>query len=219
MKITEDVYMLDSSRHSHVFLVLTPEPVLIDTGMGFAGRAMLRELNNLGLTDIRHILLTHHDVDHIGNAARLQAQTGATVHASAADIPYITGEQERYSFKKYIGRLMHVKPPENLAPFVKDEEINGIRVIPTPGHTPGHVCFLYKDVLFAGDLLENRKKGLLRGPRKGEGFLGCIPYPAPWDWDYRMLLDSVKAISAYPFEWICPAHGQPVRRGENLKTR
>ena len=31
MRITDEVYMLDASRQSHVYLVLTPEPVLIDT--------------------------------------------------------------------------------------------------------------------------------------------------------------------------------------------
>ena len=206
MKITDDVYMLDASRHSHVYLVLTPEPVLIDTGMSFEGKGMRRELATLGFSDVRHILLTHHDVDHIGNAARWQSETGAAVHASAEDIPFITGEKQRHSFKKYIGKLMHVPVPQNLQPFDESAEINGIRVIPTPGHTPGHVVFLYKDVLFAGDLLENKKRALM-------------PYPAPWDWDYHKMLESITAVSAYPFTWVCPAHGKPVKRGNQLNPR
>jgi glyoxylase-like metal-dependent hydrolase (beta-lactamase superfamily II) len=206
MRVTDNVYMLDSSHHSHVYLVTTPEPVLIDTGMGFEGHGMRRELESLGFSDIRHILLTHHDVDHIGNAARWQAATGAAVHASTADIPYITGEMERHSFKKYIGRLAHVPSPANLVPFEDGAEINGIRVIPTPGHTPGHLCFLYQDVLFVGDLLKNKKQAL-------------IPYPASWDWDYEMLLESVRTVSEYPFTWVCPAHGRPVKRGDSLKPR
>ncbi len=206
MRITDNVYMLDASHHSHVYLVLTPKPVLIDTGMSFAGKHMWRELDTLGFSDIRHILLTHHDVDHIGNAARWQTETGAAVHASAEDIPFITGEQPRHSFKRYIGKLMRVSVPQNLQPFDSNASINGIQVIPTPGHTPGHVCFLYKDVLFAGDLLENKKRAL-------------VPYPAPWDWDYKMMLQSVEAIAAYPFTWVCPAHGKPIRRGSQLNPR
>lgn len=206
MKITDDVYMLDKSRHSHVYLVLTPEPVLIDTGMSFEGKAMRSELETLGFKSIRHILLTHHDVDHIGNAARWQAETGASVHAPAEDIPYITGVKPRHSFKKYVGKLMRVPVPQSLEPFDNNAVINGIRVIPTPGHTPGHACFLYKDVLFAGDLLENKKRALM-------------PYPAPWDWDYQVMLESIAAVSAYPFTLVCPAHGKPIKRGSQLNPR
>ncbi len=203
MKVTDKVFMLDSSFSSHVYLVLTPEPVLIDTGMGFSGKGILRELEALCKPeDIRHILITHHDVDHVGNALRLQERTGAMVHAPAADIPYITGEKERHSFKKYIGRLSHVKAPNALKPLPEGGEICGITVIPAPGHTPGHVCFLYDGVLFAGDLLKN-KKGRL------------IPYPALWNLDDAKLGESAERVKALPFVWVCPAHGKPVRRAES----
>lgn len=202
MKITESVFMLDSTFSSYVYLVLTPEPVLIDTGMGFAGKGIVRDLSALCKPeDIRHIMITHHDVDHIGNAARLQKLTGAAVYASATDIPYITGEKERHSFKKYIGRLSHVRTPDALQALPENGEVCGIRAISTPGHTPGHVCFLWEDVLFAGDLLEN-KKGRL------------IPYPAPWNWDDAKLKESAENIRSLPFAWVCPAHGRPVRREE-----
>lgn len=205
MKITENVHMLDSTFSSHVYLVFTPQPVLIDTGMGFAGKGILRDLGALcKLEDIRTILITHHDVDHIGNAARLQQVTKAEVYASMLDIPYISGEKERYGFKKYIGRLSHVRTPDQLKPLPESGDVCGITVIPTPGHTPGHVCFMYRDVLFVGDLLEN-KKGRL------------IPYPAAWNWDDAMLRESVEQIRPLPFTWVCTAHGRPVRReGERL---
>ncbi len=202
MKITESVYMLDSTFSSHVYLVFTPEPVLIDTGMGFAGKGIIRDIGALCKPEeIRYILTTHHDVDHVGNAARLQQLTGAAVYASATDIPYITGEKERHSFKKYISKLSRLHTPDTLQPLPESGEVCGIRVIPTPGHTPGHVCFLWEDTLFAGDLLEN-KKGRL------------IPYPAAWNWDDAMLKKSAEEIKALPFAWVCPAHGRPVRRDE-----
>jgi glyoxylase-like metal-dependent hydrolase (beta-lactamase superfamily II) len=202
MKVTSNVTMLESTFSSHVYLVFTPQPVLIDTGMSFAGKGIRREIGALCEPgDIRHILLTHHDVDHIGNAAWLQQWTGAAVYASATDIPYITGEKERHSFKKYIGRLSHVKPPEALQPLPDSGEICGITVVASPGHTPGHVCFMFDDVLFAGDLLEH-KKGKL------------IPYPAAWNWDDAALKESVERVRALPFTWVCPAHGSPVRRAD-----
>ncbi len=199
MKITEKVTMLDGTNFSHVFLVTTPEPVLIDTGMAFQRKNVLRALDALGvgLQDIKHIIFTHHDVDHIGNAVQLQQLTAAALWASAEDIPYITGEKPRHSFKKYVGKMIRHKPT-GLRAF-KGDSICGISVIPTPGHTPGHVCFLFDGVLFAGDLLENKKKGL-------------IPYPAAWDWNYDVLLESIKKVAGLDFKWLCPAHGKPALR-------
>ncbi len=199
MKITEKVTMLDGTNFSHVFLVKTPDLVLIDTGLPFQRKNVLRALNELGvsLTDIKHIIFTHHDIDHIGSAVRLQQLTGATLWASAEDIPYITGEQPRHSFKKYVGKLQRHKP-SGLRAF-EGNTVCGIEVIPTPGHTPGHVCFLFDGVLFAGDLIENKKKGL-------------IPYPVSWDWNYDVLLESVKKVALRDFQWLCPSHGNPVLR-------
>jgi len=77
--------------------------------------------------------------------------------------------------------------------------INGIEVVPAPGHTPGHVCLLYKDMLFAGDLLEN-KKGKLR------------PYPAPWNWNDSIMLESVNKVAHRNYRLVCPAHGKPMER-------
>ena len=199
MKITEKVTMLDGTDFSHVFLVYTPEPVLIDTGLPFQRKGILRALAATGvnLRDIRNIIFTHHDVDHIGSAVQLQQLTGAALWASAEDIPYIKGEKPRHSFKKYIGKMIRHKPTDIRA--FEDDTICGIKVIPTPGHTPGHVCFLFDGVLFAGDLLENKKGEL-------------IPYPAAWDWNYDVLLDSVKKAAGIDYKWLCPAHGKPVLR-------
>ncbi|MCL4352821.1 MAG: MBL fold metallo-hydrolase, partial [Firmicutes bacterium] len=75
MTITKGVIMLESSASSHVFLIQSDENLLIDTGNPGAFAAIWSELRSLGCDSIAHILLTHHDVDHIGNAQRLQQET------------------------------------------------------------------------------------------------------------------------------------------------
>jgi glyoxylase-like metal-dependent hydrolase (beta-lactamase superfamily II) len=59
-------------------------------------------------------------------------------------------------------RFMRVKTPEKIKSY-NDHNIDDIEIIPTPGHTPGHVSFLYKDILFAGDLVRN-SNGVLKKP-------------------------------------------------------
>lgn len=202
MEIFDNISLLDSSKGSYVYIIQDKETVLIDTGLPFKGKSILKELKSIGieLKDIKHILLTHHDIDHIGNLFMLQQLTGAGIWASKEDIPYIYGDIDRHGFKKYFKYIFSVKKvPRNIKPYIHGQSINGVEVIPTPGHTPGHVCLLYKDILFAGDLLKN-KNGKL------------IPYPSAWNWNHSAMIESVKKISNIPYKWLCPAHGMPVER-------
>ncbi|NSW92772.1 MAG: MBL fold metallo-hydrolase [Firmicutes bacterium] len=139
------------------------------------------------------------NVNHIGNAASLQQHTGARLWASKEDIPYIYGEAERHGIKKFLGPVMKIKKPEGIEAYAKGLKIGDIEVIPTPGHTPGHVCLLYNDILFAGDLA-----AYMGGRLK--------PLPAFMNWDMSALKDPIRMLNAFPFRWICPAHGKPVER-------
>lgn len=201
MKITDRVFMLDCTKGSYVYLIKGEENVLIDTGLPWKGKAIVRELEGLGATyqSIKHILLTHHDIDHIGSACMLQRLSGASLWASETDTSYIRGETPRPGFKKHLSKLFRVKKPESIRAFSDNEVISGVRVIMTPGHTPGHVCFIYDNVLLAGDLVENKKGSV-------------IPYPAPWTVDPASLADSIRKVEEYDFDWVCPAHGAPFRR-------
>ena len=204
MKLKENIYMLDSSKGSYVYLIKGEETVLIDTGLSFKRKGILKEIESIGiaLTDIKHILITHSDIDHIGNLFLLQELTGAKVWASREDIPIIYGDMDRSSFKKYLKYIFKIKVPENINPYIPGESVSGIEMIPTPGHTQGHVCLRYQDVLFLGDILEN-KNGTLR------------PYPKAWNWNNEVLLESIKKIADLPVKWLCPAHGMPARVNEN----
>lgn len=199
MKLAGNVHLLESTKGAYVYLIKGEESILVDTGLSFLGAGILRELEamKVPLQSIRHILLTHYDLDHIGNAVMLQKRTGAKLWTSEEDAPYILGKKPRPGFKKYLPLLFRVKVPETISTFHDGDTIAGLRVIHTPGHTPGHVCLLYGEMLFAGDLVKNDKGRL-------------IPYPAGWNWDNAMMQDSIRKMSGFPFRWVCPAHGRPV---------
>ncbi len=199
MTITEGVTMLQSSAGSHVYLV--DENVLIDTGNPGEFDAIWADLRLLGVHSIDHILLTHHDVDHIGNARRLQDQTGARVWASSEDIPYILGEKPRPGIKRIIQRIVRVEPPRITDSYGVNAQFGDIRVLPAPGHTPGHVIFLYRRVLFIGDLLAI-KHGTLR------------LFPSYLTWNSQAVFRSLALLKTLQFDWLCPAHGQPLQRND-----
>ena len=142
---------------------------VIDTGLPGSTRSVLDLIEALGHSphDVRHILITHSDTDHVGGLKALVDATGAAVYASAEAAGYI---QRRAS-------PPHLPMPKQLTAAVtnwfmrravtvghrvSDGETlpiaGGIQVIATPGHTPDHMCYYWERerVLFAGDLLNNR---------------------------------------------------------------
>lgn len=88
---------------------------------------------------IKHILITHGHGDHVGAAAELCSLTGADLHAGAADnVPGAAPLQDGQEF--VLGALR-------------------ITALHTPGHSPGHFCFLAAGRLITGDLLFCGKVG------------------------------------------------------------
>jgi len=198
MFLTGNIYVLESTGGSHVYALRVGQGVvLVDTSLGGKAKQIADELDANGLGDVVAILLTHHDVDHIGNAAALQAKYHCDVYISATDLPYVQGAKKRHGVKKVIGALVKTKPPEHLLPL-PDDDLFGIQVIPTPGHTPGHTCYLFDGVLFAGDLLNSRGGAL----RKSQPLM---------TWNISQVDKSAALINGLHFDWVCPGHGAPVK--------
>ena len=119
------------------------------------------------------ILITHGHSDHIAQAGRLADITGAPVYA---------GERERV--------------PGSLV-LTDGQRLNlGTRPITafhTPGHSPGHLCYLFENRLMTGDLLFCGKVG-----GTGPGFPGSA---AEEEWA------SLKRIASLPEETLVyPGH-------------
>ena len=205
MKLTDTVYMLDSVKGSHVFLVAGEENVLIDTGMPGNAPKIVDELKPMGvdIASVKKILLTHHDVDHIGSAKALQDLSDAELWAPAADVPFITGEKKRAGVKGVVSSLIRPLVPSVTGTFDACRDFGGIAAISAPGHTPGHTIFLYQNVLFAGDLLRHLK-----------GRFTMLP--AYMNWYLKTTRESIGLLKTLDFDWLCPAHGSPVKHDAAL---
>ncbi|MCO5186896.1 MAG: MBL fold metallo-hydrolase [Anaerolineae bacterium] len=142
--------------------------ILVDTGM--PGRIDIAGyLAQLGHspTAITHILVTHADIDHVGNLAAIQRQSGATVYASPASAELlIRGESPSHGkrlMKWIIDHFMRFEPvaPEHIHVIGDGERLpilDGVQVIAAPGHTADQIVFFCKarGILFAGDALFTR---------------------------------------------------------------
>lgn len=202
MQLSPNVHRLEATRGSYGYLVLGDEPTLIDTGLPGRGERILAELRTHGLRpgDLAHILLTHHDIDHIGNARHLAQATGATVWAPAEDVPFIHGHQKRTGIKRLADLVVRVEGPSVQQTYEPGMRIGELEVIPSPGHTPGHTSLRLGDTLFAGDLIAT-----------AHGRLRLLSELLAWD--SRILRRSIQEVGRLSFDWILPAHGDPVRRG------
>ena len=106
--------------------------------------------------DLRYILLTHGHFDHIqGVVQAKEAYPNAIVAIGKGDVPYLRGEIDTLP-----GRVSRFKSPTEPDVLLNDgDEIrfgeSTLRVIATPGHTPGGVCFHSEAdrLLFTGDTL------------------------------------------------------------------
>lgn len=139
--------------------------VLVDAGLDAKGTAILAELAAEGVApaQVQAVLLTHGHPDHYAAAGLF---TRAQVLVGSADAPMLHGDGANYApFGRVMARIMPLPPGPALARQLHgDEQLDfdgaSFRVIATPGHSPGSVMYLYKDVLFSGDSLMRKNGGV-----------------------------------------------------------
>ncbi len=138
---------------SNNYLVIcedTKEAVLIDAGGDY--KATIREIEAAG-ADLKCIFYTHAHLDHISGDRELKKNLRVRTYLHTDD---------KFLVDMFRQQLKMFGMPQTESPvvdeFVKDgQELTvgnlKFKVIHTPGHSPGSVCYLVNDSLFAGDTL------------------------------------------------------------------
>ena len=140
----------------------------------------------------RIILLTHAHFDHIGGAFNLRESTNTKIAIGLQDNPALSNSS--YSLTAMFGTKL---TPFSADLLLNDGQIISIgdlefKVIHTPGHTVGGVCYLLQDVLFSGDTLF-------------DGSIGRTDFPGG---DFSVLEQSVKKLYALKDETlVLSGHG------------
>lgn len=179
----------------------TREGAVIDPG-GHPER-ILAEVERHGLT-IKYVLNTHAHFDHTDANRALVEATGATLALHPGDRSLL----EMSGGAGFFGLEADQSPPPTLELHDGDELAVGnlcFRVLHTPGHTPGHVCFYEPDegVLFDGDVL------FYRG-------IGRTDLPGG---SWTQLMDSIRRVLfALPDETVVfSGHGPGTTIGEEKR--
>ena len=139
------------------------EGVIIDPADN--GPVILNQCKELGVIP-KAVLLTHGHFDHASAAGQLAEQFGLTVYAGEAEKE--TLENPALNLSGWDGR----EQSYHAGQFLKDEQeidLAGfhIRVLFTPGHTPGGCCYYlsYQNALFSGDTLFHMSVGRTDFPK------------------------------------------------------
>lgn len=157
-----DLHHQGEERVIGVYLVETDDGLaLYDCGPSTCLAALNDRLaeRGLGLTDLRHLLLSHVHLDHAGATGTLvREHPGLQVHVSEIGAPHLVDPSRLEQSARRIygdefdtlwGELAPV-PQENV--HVVGPEVLGLACFPSPGHASHHVCFLDRDgTLYAGD--------------------------------------------------------------------
>jgi ribonuclease/clavin/mitogillin len=177
----------------NVYLVVDGDSaVIIDGGLEdeAAANERLTYLKNLGGPRVELVALTHHHRDHAGGAFLLAAVTGAPVRMHAEEERLLRDDLKR-------------RHPDRFGPSLVDGETLPVgrfrlRVILTPGHSAGHLCFFLEDeaVLFSGDNVLG---------------LGTTAIPPPPAGDMALYVRSLERMKELDASLLCPGHGPPVR--------
>lgn len=158
---------------------------------GGSSENIIEAIEKNGL-NIKYILLTHGHFDHVGAVAALVKKFKAPVYMSKDDRAFLESPKEvrASSFGMQIEAAdvdVFVKEGDEI-PFSEGT----IKVIETPGHTLGSVCYLFENYLFAGDTLFN-------------GSIGRTDFPES---DHSLMIESLKKLKKLDDEiYVLSGHG------------
>lgn len=174
--------------------------VLIDPG---AEDPILFGFLQKHLFHVEWILLTHGHYDHIGGVQKLKRMTQAKVGIHSLDHEMLLDPQKNLSI--LLNESYTFGPADQKLEDEMEIPLGSsiIRVLFTPGHTPGSVCFMWKDMLFSGDTLFS-------------GSIGRTDYPGG---SLDLLLQSIqnKLLELPDHVRVYPGHGPKTTIGHERK--
>ncbi len=197
-KITDDIHLIQlGGLESNIYLI--KKKVLIDAGLGFHKKILIKALTSLNLPpdNIDRIIFTHAHYDHIGGASLFK---NAKIAIHTDDAPTLeTGDSTKSCAFAFGKELKKTKVDLKLfdSDTIRIDNIS-LKVIHTPGHTEGSICLYDKDkkILFTGDTIFSDA-------------IGRTDLPGSDEQEMKQSLDLLKTISVTT---ILPGHGKIIKK-------
>jgi glyoxylase-like metal-dependent hydrolase (beta-lactamase superfamily II) len=225
MRLAPSLHRLGSSLVNSYLVEEAGLVTIIDAGLPGSWSDLEKELTAMGrsLDDVRAVVLTHGDTDHIGFAERIRRERGVPVYVHELDAARARAEVRKpmsgwgpvkvgplAGFLLYTARKggLRIPPLTQLVTFGDGATLDvpgAPRIIHLPGHTPGSVALHVPavDAAFLGDAFTTRS--VLTGE---EG-----PHLAPFTLQPAQALASLAKLDSIGATWVLPDHGDAWNRG------
>lgn len=173
MKVTETIHAVKHpfklkveeghsvDRFVYSYILLGEKVCLIDAGVSGTSGQLEACLKGLGrsVKDVSLVLLTHSHPDHIGGCLALRKNSSASFGGHAAEKDWIEDVERQYrerpilNFFELVGGPVPVDRALKEGDLIEWDEGKTLRVLETPGHSPGSVSFHSREegALFSGD--------------------------------------------------------------------
>lgn len=205
--ITSNLTQLTRMHFVNAYLIREDDGLtLVDTMLGRSTDGLIDAAARAG-APIRRIALTHGHGDHVGSLDALKERLGSEVEVlmPELDARIHAGEQV------VDGKLPGSWPTVRTVPDVRlaaGDRVGSLEVIPTPGHSPGHVSFLdLRDrSVIAGDVFTAYGRVAVTNH-----FYWRFPLAAMATWDRDRDLESAQALAQLDPSLLAVGHG-PVTR-------
>ena len=203
------------------YLVVTSDGItVVDAGLPGHWDDLTTELASIGreLSDVKGLVLTHGDSDHIGFAERLRRDHGVPIYVHAADADRAKGGGKpktpmgsvrlaptfgfiTYALRKKGYRTEYLTEVVEIADGDVLDLPGSPRIIGLPGHSPGSIAIHVPlaSALFVGDALTTRH--VLTGHSGAQ--------PAPFTDEPALALASLDRLAGIDASWVLPGHGAP----------
>lgn len=211
------------TRGSRAYLAVDGANItLIDTGSLGSGTRILRAVEEIGRSpeDIKHIVITHYHLDHVGGLSELQEWVPARTGVHFAEAPHVASDLplpnpfthpllaricEPYLLRNDPGAArvdVHLDDGDELP------ALGGMRVVHAPGHTAGSISLYFpqRGLLLVGDAMQYKFGRLMLPSRL-------------FTQDMAEATESVRKLAALDFETLCFSHFRPILDGADAKVR
>ena len=188
---------------SNLYLITGDFNILIDAGTGSDSEyaiSCIREI--LGDSDLDRIILTHCHFDHAGGVPAIVREFGCRCYVGEADAGPLSEGDQIMTVSNLFGAVL---PPIEVIPLsdgdIIDNGSHRLRVIDTPGHTPGSIC-----------LYDEATSGLFSGDTVFTPGIGRTDLPGG---SFGRIAESVRLISKLNIIGIYPGHGDASEHGND----
>jgi glyoxylase-like metal-dependent hydrolase (beta-lactamase superfamily II) len=205
--LTPNLTQLTRLRFVNAYLVREADGLtLVDTATGGSADALVEAAAAAG-APIRRIALTHGHGDHVGSLDALKERLGDEVEVLMPELDARIHAGEKVVEGKLPGSWPELRTRPDVL-LAGGDRVGSLEVVPSPGHSPGHVAFLdTRDrTVLAGDVFTT-----YGGAAVSNHFHLRFPLAAMATWDRDADLESARRLRALDPALLAVGHGPALR--------